>query len=84
MSLHKVYCSICHKDVEVKLAGRPTDFMDWAIQCPCEEDESVVIKRIITGGKDFGLFNICDLEPSIEIVQEVLKRQGKPPIEFVG
>ena len=82
MSLHKVYCSVCHKHVEVSLAGHVYEFMDWAIHCPCEEEESVVVKKMFSN--EYGLFNICDLEPTINILQEVLKAQGKPPIEFVG
>ena len=75
MSLHSIYCSVCHKSVEVELAGRPHDFMSWEIRCPCENDESVVIKNISC--YEYALFNICDLVPSVEIIQEVLKSQGK-------
>ena len=84
MSVHKVYCSVCHKHVEITLAGHVYEFMDWVIHCPCEEDKAVVVKRIFDNGNEFGLFNICDLVPSVEIVQEVLKAQGRKPIEFVG
>ena len=80
MSLHKVYCSVCHKNIEVELAGHVYEFMDWPIECPCEEDESVVIKKMFSNCKEYGLFNISDLEPSINIIQAVLDAQGKPPM----
>lgn len=78
MSLHKVYCSVCHKHVEVNLAGHVYEFMDWPIHCPCVDDESVVVKNMFDN--DYGLFNICDLVPSNDILEEVLKAQNKSPI----
>jgi hypothetical protein len=81
MSLHKVYCAVCFRYVEIQLVGRPHDFRDWAIHCPCEEDESVVIKGLFANTTNqYGLFNVCDLEPSINIIQAVLDAQGKPPM----
>ncbi len=76
MSLHKVYCTICHKHVEVNLAGHVYEFMDWPILCACEE-ECLVIKKLFDNSNEYGLFNICDLVPSMEILQEVLKAQRK-------
>jgi hypothetical protein len=81
MSLHKVYCAVCFKNVEVELAGRPHYFKDHPIHCPCKEDESVVIKGLFDNTvDDYGLFMISDLEPSISIIQAVLEAQGKPPM----
>ena len=56
--------------------------MDWPIECPCEHKDAVLVKKMF--GDEYGLFSICDLEPTIDILQEVLKAQGKPLIEFVG
>lgn len=92
MSLHNVYCSVCHKHVEVSLAGHVYEFMDWSIECLCEEKEEVVVKNMswyeyrdmpCDKSHEYGLFNICDLIPSVEIIQEIRKKQGKPPIEIV-
>jgi NAD-dependent SIR2 family protein deacetylase len=93
MSLHKVYCAVCFKDVKIKLAGRPHDFMDHLIQCPCKENEMVVIKNLTYYGRrnmssftknhEYALISIIDLIPSVEIHQEILKAQGKKPMIVV-
>ena len=73
---------MCFKYVDIELAGRPYDFRDHPIHCPCKEDETVVIKTVWEK-EDYTLFNVCDLEPSIPIIQAVLKAQGKRPMIVV-
>lgn len=79
--LHKVYCAVCFKYVEKQLPGTPHDFRDYLICCPCKEKETVVIKSLYANTvDDYGLFNVCDLEPSVSIIQAVLDAQGKSPM----
>jgi hypothetical protein len=80
--LHKVYCAVCFKYVEIQLPGTPHDFKDYLTCCPCKENETVVIKTVWEK-EDYTLFNVCDLQPSIPIIQAVLKAQGKKPMIVV-
>jgi len=76
MSKHKVYCTVCNQVVSIELAGRPHDFMSWSITCPCATEEEVVIKSLPFNNM-YGLFNICDLEPTPQLISDLCDKYRK-------